>query len=484
MDFFYYEPARYYLSSGQSNRFAQFTQNLNPSPSFSSSSSPSSVTRSLQVEVPSTFDLRKAYPGLILPAQNQMQCGTCTVFSVLCALADTYSIQLKEFQGMLSVQYLVDCYETFLKCNSNSSYTTSSSTKNTSDYLYFGFKAGLIIVYIILMITLPVILFADILPRLLSWIKRMKKTRGDLNGEMEMVRRVGGNETITVQQIQQIQHTQPNLSSKKASPNLISKILEVLKDLNYVFILLCLLLTYFYLFYSYFKKNNTFYFCYDKAYNDEELLLFLKSLFSCGDIKLGGGTVLESCIPYVNPVILKNIDFSNKDNKYVEQIVDTMTIFLDRQTCSGNSTRNNCSLFCNNGDIIGSTKKYSVSDYFRVFDPNDDIPTRILKMKLDLYSYKNLIVSSVIYDSFMDEKITSLNKDYDPNEHAHTNPTSSHAMTIIGWTETAWIVRNSWGTQWGRKDDPGMIYVKFGTMFEILTNIPCFLTPSVLSSSS
>jgi hypothetical protein len=339
------------------------------------------------------------------------------------------------------------------------------------------------------MITLPVILFADILPRLLLWIKqywnRMKKTRGDLNGEMEMVRR-DGNETITVQNIQ---HTQPNLSSKKASPNLILKTLEGLKGLNYVFILLCLLLTYLYLFYSYFKKDNAFYFCYDRGYNEEQLLSFLnRSLFkSCGDTILGGGTVLESCIPYVNPVIVKNIDFSNKDKNYVNQIVDTMTIILDRQTCSGNATRNNCTLFCNNGDIIGSTKKYSVSNYYKVYDPNDDISTRILKMKLDLYSYKNLIVSSVLYDSFMDHNITSLNKDYDPNEHAHTNPTGYHAMTIIGWTETAWIVRNSWGTQWGRKDDPGMIYVKFGTMFETgttETSIPCFLTPSVPSSSS
>ena len=474
MDFFFYQPARYYLSSGQWNQFVEFTKKLNTSPSPSPSPSPSSVSRSLQIEVPSTYDLRKAYPDLILPAQNQMQCGTCSVFSVLCALADTYSIQLNKYQGMLSVQYLVDCYETFQKCNS-SSYTIPSSTKNTSYNLYFGFKAGLVAVYIILMITLPVLLFADILPRFLTWLKqywnRLKDTRG-LNGGIEMVGNHGdGTETNTVQ------HTQPIPSSKKSN-----LILEILKTINYVFIVFCLLLTYFYLFYSYFKKNNTFLFCYDRGYNEENLLEFLKtdsSYSSCNGVNFGKGTVLESCIPYVNPVIVKNIDFSNKDKNYVEQIVNTMTIFLDRQTCYDNSTRNNCSLFCNNGDIIGSTKKYSVQSYSKVFNSDDNISTRILKMKLNLYYYKNLIVSSVLYDSFMDEKITSLNKDYDPNEYAHSNPAYAHAMTIIGWTETAWIVRNSWGTQWGRKDDPGMIYVKFGTMFETSTNIPCFLTPSV-----
>ena len=32
----------------------------------------------------------------------------------------------------------------------------------------------------------------------------------------------------------------------------------------------------------------------------------------------------------------------------------------------------------------------------------------------------------------------------------------SHAMTIVGFTKDYWIVKNSWGTQWG---DDGYIYM-------------------------
>jgi cathepsin L len=35
----------------------------------------------------------------------------------------------------------------------------------------------------------------------------------------------------------------------------------------------------------------------------------------------------------------------------------------------------------------------------------------------------------------------------------YNNPTSNHAVMIVGWDDSknAWLMRNSWDTQWGEK---------------------------------
>ena len=37
---------------------------------------------------------------------------------------------------------------------------------------------------------------------------------------------------------------------------------------------------------------------------------------------------------------------------------------------------------------------------------------------------------------------------------------ANHAVLIVGWTEDSWIIKNSWGTDWG---DNGYVYLKRGT---------------------
>lgn len=53
---------------------------------------------------------------------------------------------------------------------------------------------------------------------------------------------------------------------------------------------------------------------------------------------------------------------------------------------------------------------------------------------------------------------------YSPDEtgliHYQQSPVNygNHAMTIVGWTDTCWIVLNSWGSNWGKD---GLCYIPF-----------------------
>lgn len=50
---------------------------------------------------------------------------------------------------------------------------------------------------------------------------------------------------------------------------------------------------------------------------------------------------------------------------------------------------------------------------------------------------------------------------------------SYHAMTIIGWTETHWIVLNSWGKQWGKN---GICYLPFDYPIEEAWGVVDYIT--------
>jgi C1A family cysteine protease len=45
------------------------------------------------------------------------------------------------------------------------------------------------------------------------------------------------------------------------------------------------------------------------------------------------------------------------------------------------------------------------------------------------------------------------------------SPDLNHAVTLVGYDTTKWIVKNSWGTGWG---EGGYIYLSMGNMCGIL----------------
>ena len=71
---------------------------------------PQAYYDSLNATIPSEFDSRKEFAGLILPIRNQEQCGSCWAFSAAEVLSDRFAIQTKnKASPVLSPEDLVSC---------------------------------------------------------------------------------------------------------------------------------------------------------------------------------------------------------------------------------------------------------------------------------------------------------------------------------------------------------------------------------------
>jgi hypothetical protein len=46
-----------------------------------------------------------------------------------------------------------------------------------------------------------------------------------------------------------------------------------------------------------------------------------------------------------------------------------------------------------------------------------------------------------------------------------------HAMSIVGWNEDGFIIRNSWGTDWGSNGYTIFPYIHWGMQWEIWTTV-------------
>lgn len=88
-----------------------------------------------------------------------------------------------------------------------------------------------------------------------------------------------------------------------------------------------------------------------------------------------------------------------------------------------------------------------ISTYYKINNPNE--------LKIALYKHGPVAAGIKIYDNF------SI-----PNNIYHydkTQPTSGHAVMIIGWTKKYWIVQNSWGKDWG---DKGKFFIPIDKSFK------------------
>lgn len=87
---------------------------------------------------------------------------------------------------------------------------------------------------------------------------------------------------------------------------------------------------------------------------------------------------------------------------------------------------------------------------------------RIKSEKLKLFrlwlAYRGPILTTLDCDSSWDKiKADGFLEKYDKKSIDKENP-SGHAVAIVGYTETHFIIRNSWGTGWGRK---GFAYASY-----------------------
>jgi cathepsin B len=67
--------------------------------------------------IPTDFDARSQWPGLIHPIRNQMRCGSCWAFSASEVLSDRFAIASKAKSPVLSVEDMVSCDKGDLGCH-------------------------------------------------------------------------------------------------------------------------------------------------------------------------------------------------------------------------------------------------------------------------------------------------------------------------------------------------------------------------------
>lgn len=67
-------------------------------------------------EIPSSFDSRTQWKGLIHPIRNQQQCGSCWAFAASEALSDRFAIATKKASPVLSPEDMVSCDKTDMGC--------------------------------------------------------------------------------------------------------------------------------------------------------------------------------------------------------------------------------------------------------------------------------------------------------------------------------------------------------------------------------
>ena len=77
---------------------------------------------------------------------------------------------------------------------------------------------------------------------------------------------------------------------------------------------------------------------------------------------------------------------------------------------------------------------FKIKKYFRCYS-NEEI-------KLALMNVGAVVICVPLYDNFASEC---------PLPPPNVEPKSHHAMCVVGWDETGWIVQNSWSSFWGKK---------------------------------
>ena len=85
-------------------------------------------------------------------------------------------------------------------------------------------------------------------------------------------------------------------------------------------------------------------------------------------------------------------------------------------------------------NLLKKAEPYKVVNYFRCYTDED--------VKLALLNQGAVVISIPVYDSFAADC---------PVPDSEDKYRGGHAMCVVGWDETGWIIQNSWSASWGDK---------------------------------
>ena len=88
----------------------------------------------------------------------------------------------------------------------------------------------------------------------------------------------------------------------------------------------------------------------------------------------------------------------------------------------------------NKTQLLKKAEPFKILNYFRCYSNNE--------VKKALLNQGSVVINIPIYDSFAAE--CPLPKSTDKHQ-------GGHAMCVIGWDKTGWIIQNSWSKNWGKK---------------------------------
>jgi hypothetical protein len=106
---------------------------------------------------------------------------------------------------------------------------------------------------------------------------------------------------------------------------------------------------------------------------------------------------------------------------------------------------------------LKQASKYKIKDFMTLFSPNDNQGVKIEKTKLSLSQKLPVVVGVILRNNF-----SSLNKE-NPIWYPESGDTTffgAHAMVVVGYDDgrEAFMVMNSWGTNWG---DGGFGWIRY-----------------------
>jgi hypothetical protein len=158
------------------------------------------------------------------------------------------------------------------------------------------------------------------------------------------------------------------------------------------------------------------------------------------------GTVLEECLPYDKLPKIFSVSDISKYEKVSDLPICSNVAGKNLDMCSDVSESMT-------GEEYGTPARfYRCSHYYRIEDKEEAI-------KYDIYKYGPITTGMAVYPNFYTFNPKKEIYDWD----GEGEMLSGHAIEIVGWgTENNipyWIVKNSWGKEWGRG---GYFYMRRG----------------------